>query len=56
MDWTEGYASDIEYTAGFYREQAPAYLNFTCLLNGVDEIGYVLNMDAQISAFEAERF
>ena len=27
-----------------------------CLLNGVDEIGYVLNMDAQIKAFEAERF
>ena len=27
-----------------------------CLLNGVDEIGYVLHMDAQIKAFEAERF
>jgi len=24
-----------------------------CLLNGVDEIGYVLNMDEKISAFEA---
>jgi hypothetical protein len=30
MDWTAGYASDIEYTAGFYREQSPAYLNFAC--------------------------
>jgi 3-isopropylmalate/(R)-2-methylmalate dehydratase small subunit len=25
-----------------------------CLLNGVDEIGYVLGMDAQIAAYEAE--
>lgn len=38
MDWTEGYASDVEYTAGFYREQAPAFLNFTCLLNGVEPV------------------
>ncbi|MCL5274799.1 MAG: 3-isopropylmalate dehydratase small subunit [Chloroflexi bacterium] len=27
----------------------------TCLLNGVDEIGYVLGMDDQIAAFEARR-
>ena len=26
----------------------------TCLLNGVDEIGYVLGMDAKIAAFEAQ--
>jgi len=38
MDWTVGYASDIEYTAGFYREQSPAYLNFVCLLNGYEPI------------------
>jgi SAM-dependent methyltransferase len=34
MDWTAGYTSDIEYTAGFYGEQSPAHLNFVCLLNG----------------------
>lgn len=38
MDWTAGYASDIEYTAGFYREQAPSTLNFSCLLNGVEPV------------------
>ncbi|MFZ6648659.1 class I SAM-dependent methyltransferase [Undibacterium sp. TJN25] len=38
MDWTAGYASDIEYTAGFYREQSPGYLNFVCLLNGFEAI------------------
>ena len=38
MDWTAGYTSDIEYTAGFYREQSPAYLNFVCLLNGYESI------------------
>ena len=34
MDWTAGYASDVEYTAGFYREQGPTLLNFVCALNG----------------------
>lgn len=38
MDWTAGYASDIEYTAGFYREQSPVYLNFACVLNGVEPV------------------
>jgi SAM-dependent methyltransferase len=38
MDWTAGYTSDIEYTAGFYREQSPAYLNFVCSLNGYESI------------------
>lgn len=38
MDWTAGYASDIEYTAGFYKEQGPAYLNFVCILNGVEPV------------------
>ncbi|MET3133314.1 hypothetical protein AAKU55_003604 [Oxalobacteraceae bacterium GrIS 1.11] len=26
MDWTEGYTSDFEYQAGFFREQSPVYL------------------------------
>jgi hypothetical protein len=34
MDWTAGYASDVEYTTGFYAEQAPGYLNLVCALNG----------------------
>jgi SAM-dependent methyltransferase len=38
MDWTAGYASDIEYTAGFYREQSPSYLNFVCILNGHEPV------------------
>lgn len=38
MDWTEGYASDVEYTAGFYREQGPAYLNFVFLLNNIEPV------------------
>lgn len=38
MDWTAGYASDIEYTAGFYREQSPTFLNFVCVLNGIEPV------------------
>lgn len=38
MDWTAGYASDLVYTAGFYREQAPAFLNLTCVLNGYEPV------------------
>jgi SAM-dependent methyltransferase len=36
MDWTAGYASDVEYTAGFYMEQGPSYLNLVCALNGYE--------------------
>lgn len=38
MDWTAGYTSDIEYTPGFYQEQSPTYLNFVCVLNGIEPI------------------
>ncbi|MET3133311.1 SAM-dependent methyltransferase [Oxalobacteraceae bacterium GrIS 1.11] len=38
MDWTEGYTSDIEYQAGFFREQSPVYLNFACVLNGFEPL------------------
>jgi SAM-dependent methyltransferase len=34
MNWTSGYVSDIEYTAGFYPEQNPLLLNFVAVLNG----------------------
>eukprot|EP01032_Pedospumella_encystans_P007232 gene7232-8675_t len=32
QDWTGGYVTDIEYTSGFYRELAPASINFAALL------------------------
>jgi SAM-dependent methyltransferase len=38
MDWTAGYASDIEYTAGFYPEQSPAFLHFAGIINGYEPI------------------
>lgn len=38
MDWTAGYASDIEYVAGFYREQSPVFLNFVSLLYGNEPV------------------
>ncbi len=34
-DWSDGYVTDVQYTSGFYRELAPSYLAFTCLLRGV---------------------
>jgi SAM-dependent methyltransferase len=48
MDWTAGYASDVEYTAGFYREQSPAYLNFVSVLNGYEPVP----MDKSFTYFE----
>lgn len=38
MNWTAGYASDVEYVAGFYREQSPAWLNYVALLNGAEPL------------------
>ena len=32
--WTEGYVSDTAYTLGFYREMAPAFLDYAALING----------------------
>ena len=33
--WQDGYITDIPYTAGFYRELAPSYLNLLAVLLGV---------------------
>ena len=33
--WTDGYVSDIQYTAGFYREMTPAHLGYVCRTLGV---------------------
>lgn len=38
MEWSEGYVADIDYTADFFREQSPQWLNFSCLLNGVEPV------------------
>jgi SAM-dependent methyltransferase len=34
MDWAKGYVTDIGYTAGFYRETAPAHMAFAALTLG----------------------
>jgi len=34
MDWQHGYHADGAYTCGFYRELAPAWLDFASLLRG----------------------
>jgi SAM-dependent methyltransferase len=34
MSWDHGYFSSASYTAGFYRELAPAWLDFAALLKG----------------------
>lgn len=33
-EWTEGYVSDIQYTAEFYREMAPSHLAFAAMVFG----------------------
>lgn len=38
MDWTAGYVSDIEYTAGFHQELSPSFLNFVCVVNGYEPV------------------
>lgn len=35
-NWTSGYVSDVAHTLGFYRELAPAFLNYVCISNGVE--------------------
>lgn len=38
MDWTAGYASDVQYTAGYYADQSPGHLNFLCVVRGYEPI------------------
>ncbi|MDE2387901.1 MAG: methyltransferase regulatory domain-containing protein [Betaproteobacteria bacterium] len=35
-DWTQGYVTEVEYTQGFYKELAPAHLEFAALLQGYE--------------------
>lgn len=34
-NWMGGYVADVAYTLGYYRELAPTFLNFACVINGV---------------------
>lgn len=47
-NWSDGYVADVDYTADFFREQSPEWLNFTCLLNGVEPVP----IDAPFTYFE----
>lgn len=38
MDWTEGYAAEVEYDAAFHESQAPLMLNLVAALRGVSPI------------------
>jgi SAM-dependent methyltransferase len=38
MSWNENYASDVDYTAGFFQELSPVFLNFVCVLNGMEPV------------------
>ena len=48
MEWSDGYVADVDYTADFFRELSPEWLNFTCLLNGVEPVP----LDAPFTYFE----
>jgi len=34
--WSDGYVADIPYITNFYPDQAPAHLDFSCVLNGLE--------------------
>lgn len=36
--WMEGYESDIEYTAGYFREQEPDFLNLCAITHAVEPV------------------
>jgi len=48
MDWHDGYVSDIDYLAEFFRDQGPAHLSFACVLNGVEPVA----LDRPFTYFE----
>ncbi|QGP57904.1 hypothetical protein [Piscirickettsia salmonis] len=35
MNWTDGYHTDSEYVADFFKELAPNYLDFICAINKI---------------------
>lgn len=40
MSWGEGYNTEIPYTAGYYREQDPAFLDLCMVVNGATPPSY----------------
>ena len=60
MEWTSGYRADIDYTYGYYRELAPALIDFALLYAGYEpprrgdtrylELGYGQGISANIHA------
>jgi SAM-dependent methyltransferase len=38
MGWNNGYMTQVEYVPSFYAEQSPVYLNFSCVLNGIEPV------------------
>lgn len=34
--WSEGYVTDVSYTRSFFKELAPAFLDYVCVINGVE--------------------
>jgi SAM-dependent methyltransferase len=38
MNWNDGYVSNIDYPAAFFREQSPTHLSFACVLNGYEPV------------------
>jgi SAM-dependent methyltransferase len=35
-NWREGYTTSLDYTAGFYDHLSPEYINFSCVMHGVE--------------------
>jgi len=36
--WMQGHTSDIEYSAGYYREQEPALINMSAIMHGIEPV------------------
>lgn len=34
--WSEGYVTDVSYTRSFFKELAPSFLDYVCVVNGVE--------------------
>jgi SAM-dependent methyltransferase len=38
MSWNNGYIADTQYAPGFFAEQGPVQLDFSCVLNGIEPV------------------
>jgi SAM-dependent methyltransferase len=48
MGWGDGYMTETEYVSHFHAEQSPAYLNFSCVLHGIEPVA----LDREFTYFE----